>query len=521
MAPLPPGSKQLAGNSEALQFDARQYDAYLTYLVLAVGVHSHSATCRKGGRGEECCRLAYAAGCWNTLPAPVELLRSNDGTVFAMRALTPHDVANPPDAHNPYFPLARPDSRVVTWEMFRPSPGVTRDDARAELDAYLQRCKDKATDFGDLDLGLQHDLAIIQAARDAAGSQACTQDRDAAADAVMNLLHPVIGDPSSDHDDVDMHADPVGARATLSSSSSAAAAGAGSELATFTACVQGPNQWVVPHSRAITSAVRCNTSVNLLLNQDAARCASFYLAKYVPTNVLGFRIVRRVCTPSLPAVGSQCSRALPPTSTSRYLAKEGTDLTQFLPLLLDVFMDVQKYPSRADDTGSSTRSMKHVLTRCVNSLSKEYSITTAALALLQHPHEAFSHGFAYCFARPAVAHCCRALLSRTASSSSSRATSFHLAPCRPLSRLQRPKATYPPLKPNRAVTCQRDRPRCLPPSLVLASTTAPTATPCLVAPPLQPALQLPLSPWWWTGSGRCSSFHSMLPMQREAPTWHI
>ena len=95
----------------------------------------------------------------------------------------------------------------------------------------------------------------------------------------------------------------------------------------------------------------------------------------------------------------------------RYLSKEGTDLTQFLPLLLDAYLDVQKHPSRAEDTGASSRTMKHLLTRCVNSMSKEYSITTASLALLQHPHEAFSHGFTYCFARPAVAHAVQSQLS--------------------------------------------------------------------------------------------------------------
>lgn len=64
-----------------------------------------------------------AGVCCCVLEQHVELLRPNDGTVYAMRPLTPHTVANP---HNPFFPLVRFDSRAVTWELLRPSPGVSR-----------------------------------------------------------------------------------------------------------------------------------------------------------------------------------------------------------------------------------------------------------------------------------------------------------------------------------------------------------------------------------------------------------
>ncbi len=269
LAPLPPGNH--GGSSAALQLSAEQYDAYLTYIILAVGIHSHSATCRKGGRGDTCCRLAYAAPCWNTLPVPVELLRSNDGTVYAMRALTPHAVANPP-AHNPFFPLARSDSRVVTWELFRPSPGVSRQQAAVELDEYLSRCKDKVAEMDDMDVGIQEDLALIRAAMDAAGSDPAA--RDAAAEACVQDLFPVIGGPD-DADTMDGAMDGDNDAGTCAQVAQPHA----SDSITFAECEQGPNQWVVPHSRVISACVKCNTSVNLLLNQDAARCASFYLAK--------------------------------------------------------------------------------------------------------------------------------------------------------------------------------------------------------------------------------------------------
>ena len=275
LAPLPPGAPVTEGDT-ALRFSAEQYDAYLTYVLLAVGVHNHSRTCHKGGRGEECCRLAYPAGCWDTLPTPVELLRAADGTVLALRALSPSAMANPPGEHNPYFPLARPDSRVITWEMFRPSEGVSRDEARAELDAYLARCKDKvdnmgpgmascaaadeAAAFGDWGQGMAEHLAALQDGGSAAVSALAAWNPGDAELAVPSLPQPSGAE------------DPALRRAPGPWPSASD---------TFPQDKHGPNQKVVPHSRVLTACVRCNTSVNLLLNQDASRCASFYLAKYV------------------------------------------------------------------------------------------------------------------------------------------------------------------------------------------------------------------------------------------------
>lgn len=307
LAPLPPGAVP-DDTLASLRLDARQYDAYVTYLILAVGVHAHSKTCRKGGRGEECCRLAYAAGCWDTLPAPVELLRSKDGTVFALRAMTPRAVANPPEEHNPFFPLVRPDSRVVTWELFRPSANVTREQGRAELDSYLQRCKDKLErnlqqeDWDALGQGCyedQQNFALVRAAMHAAGPDPTA--REAAATAAWETHFG----QDSDHEFSPWFAEELAitraaedaagcdpeARAAAAAASVAArvphppvrtvapSMDLPCECGHFDQDLEGPNQWVVPHSRVVTSCVRCNTSMNLLLNQDAARCASFYLAK--------------------------------------------------------------------------------------------------------------------------------------------------------------------------------------------------------------------------------------------------
>ena len=67
-----------------------------------------------------------------------------------------------------------------------------------------------------------------------------------------------------------------------------------------------------------------------------------------------------------------------------------------LPLLLDAHVTVNRFPSRAEDAGSRDRTMKHLLTRCVNSAAREYNVCVAALALLRHPHEDFSTSFVFC-----------------------------------------------------------------------------------------------------------------------------
>lgn len=67
------------------------------------------------------------------------------------------------------------------------------------------------------------------------------------------------------------------AAATQGSLSSGNGAGRPGYFADLAA--QGHNQYIVPFSFVVTACVRCNTSVNLLLSQDSARCALFYLSK--------------------------------------------------------------------------------------------------------------------------------------------------------------------------------------------------------------------------------------------------
>ena len=283
LAPLPPGAPVTASDS-ALRLDARQYDAYLTYVILAVGVHSHSKTCHKGGRGEECCRLAYPAGCWDTLPAPVELLRApGDKTVIALRALTPHAVANPPGEHNPWFPLARPDSRVITWELFRPSAGVNREQARGELDAYLARCKDKVAAAAEAAAG--DDDPLLGYATEGWQARMGAALRAAPPEVLRAMEEWEPGDPEVEIPGMQPTPDDerreLMERQERQRQRQAHAPPYPTASEAFPQGSQGPSQLVVPQCRAITGCVRCNSSINLLLAQDASRCASFYLAKYV------------------------------------------------------------------------------------------------------------------------------------------------------------------------------------------------------------------------------------------------
>jgi hypothetical protein len=128
------------GQSQGLRLPPSPWNSFLTSVHMAVSVHTHSATCRKSGRGTTHCRLAFPAGCWDMATAPLELVPSASPLgVAALATLTPHAVANPRDAHNPVYPLPKPDSRVIKWELFRPSGGVTSAQGVCSLREYLQR----------------------------------------------------------------------------------------------------------------------------------------------------------------------------------------------------------------------------------------------------------------------------------------------------------------------------------------------------------------------------------------------
>jgi hypothetical protein len=387
LAPLPQGTV-VGAQWDALRLSAQEYLKYLVYIVLAVQVHGHGFTCKKTLKKEfKKCRLAFEQPCWDTLPIPVELeevKNGNQATVSAMRVLRPRSLANPKDGHDARFPLPSPDARVITWELFRPSPGVSEEDARTAMHAYVQRCvaataamqqfpavntgggvgtmeaaSHDHVDGGPGDPGASRPGIVDDAAQPAPPSECATVDalvRDAIAAATEHFI--------SEDGAVAVDAGTVQAAAAAALHAAEAVLGASGERY-MPPWPQGPNKDVVCHSPTLTFCVRCNTSINPTTSEDAARCSVFYLAKYC--------------------------------------AKEGQQLAEALPLLLDAFAHIKQYPSRAEDTGQDARTLKHLLTRAVNTMGKEISVTTVALCLLQHPHEDFSGPFAYCHIRPAVA----------------------------------------------------------------------------------------------------------------------
>ena len=87
-----------------------------------------------------------------------------------------------------------------------------------------------------------------------------------------------------------------------------------------------------------------------------------------------------------------------------YLGKNKVPLSHCLVLLNKAAKDIQNRPSIAEDTGTSTRTAKHLLTRTINMLNKsmEVSDTQAVLALLGEGSQIRSHKFVYYGARDAV-----------------------------------------------------------------------------------------------------------------------
>ena len=196
-------------------------------------------------------------------------------------------VANPVDS-NPRFPFPPRDRRVVTVEIFRPSPGVSEAEGRRAFVEYLAR--------------------ILQDSG---------------------------------------HCSPQEAAVLLADDA-----------------VRGENAWMVCHSRVISATTQSNTSVNITGNTEAAVVMVYY--------------------------------------TTKYLSKDRLELTHSVPVLLDAFQHISRYPSRADDSGTDNRTAKHLLTRMLNSLTHEACATTVSLCLIRGEHESYSHRFGYCFIPQAV-----------------------------------------------------------------------------------------------------------------------
>jgi len=128
----------------------------------------------------------------------------------------------------------------------------------------------------------------------------------------------------------------------------------------------GPNCNVVAYNPALTSALGCNTATYPLGNTNQAKSTCFYLIKYI--------------------------------------TKDATALTNTLSCLLEAKQCIEKYPSRAEDSGSKQRTAIHLITRTPNNLSTKMEVSAAmtSASLLGLPSTISSHDFWYVFIWPAV-----------------------------------------------------------------------------------------------------------------------
>ena len=130
----------------------------------------------------------------------------------------------------------------------------------------------------------------------------------------------------------------------------------------------GRDECVVPYSTAFSATSMSNTAIVPVGSTEQAKAVCFYLLKYI---------------------------------TKDSAALENTRL-----LVHEAVKHVNKFPSTADDTGTTERTTKHLLNRIVNSIAgaQEISGQMAATALLKKPSCFASDGFWYAFIWPAVQH---------------------------------------------------------------------------------------------------------------------
>ena len=121
------------------------------------------------------------------------------------------------------------------------------------------------------------------------------------------------------------------------------------------------NGRLVQFNPALTSCTKSNTAPYFLGTAEQARAAVFYVIKYV--------------------------------------TKDKVNLTGSMSVLLDARKHIEKYPSVAANTGTTTRTGQHFLQRTLNTLagSAEYGGPQGASITLGYPGSYISHEFEYLF----------------------------------------------------------------------------------------------------------------------------
>jgi hypothetical protein len=269
------GDGEGPGQSRGLRLTDTQLRQYITNLLVATNVHTHSATCRKTKRGGVQCRLSMPQACWDVGSCPVELVASVGASgVAALATMTPHSVANPAGRHNPVFPFPRPDARVLRWELWRPSAGVTPEAGQAALREYLLRNTAAAT------VARAAGAVVFPLPVDSSSSA------DAMGDSVGGLSGGTAGGGAAGTRDHGGGSVGPGAASDAAqdggvATDAAAGSGAARPPAVFEGPVRGPNGSVVCASPMLTAWLRCNTAIMFLGNEDDARNSTMYIVKYV------------------------------------------------------------------------------------------------------------------------------------------------------------------------------------------------------------------------------------------------
>lgn len=82
----------------------------------------------------------------------------------------------------------------------------------------------------------------------------------------------------------------------------------------------------------------------------------------------------------------------------KYITKNLVELTNTLAIIYEALNTIQKWPSSAENTGETSRTAQHLLTRILNNLagSTEVGGAMASAALLGLPSTFASHDFWYC-----------------------------------------------------------------------------------------------------------------------------
>jgi hypothetical protein len=126
------------------------------------------------------------------------------------------------------------------------------------------------------------------------------------------------------------------------------------------------NENVVPFNDIISASIGCNTCLEPLGSREQAKAAVFYQLKYI--------------------------------------TKQLTEITNTLSVLYQSKKLVNKYPSKADDSGTPERNAAYLLNKVINTLSTqtEVSAMMAAASLMGMPSHMCSHTFWFCFIWPAI-----------------------------------------------------------------------------------------------------------------------